>query len=80
MQKGNIHLTSFDHQVYFEKNRDQKLDTYLRTRLRLSNEDQFGFTFRHSRHSRKRASQRSFDYNVLLTPCWCLARLSTGRE
>ena len=67
MKFDKFDLKSVDNQILFQRNDDRSLQTFLKVYLALDNKTDFEFKVKHSKHSRKRASQRSLNYRIILT-------------
>ncbi len=66
MDPKSLDLTALENDVFFVEDENDQQHIYLQSVLNLQGVKEVKLSAKHSKHSRKRASQRSFNYNVLL--------------
>lgn len=65
MKNASLNISTLKSKVLLKADDHHRQQVYVKSALEISPQKKFEFTTRHSKHSRKRASQRSFDHNVL---------------
>lgn len=65
MKNESLDISTLESQVFLKADNHNRQHVYLKSTLEIGQKKKFEFTTRHSKHSRKRASQRSFDHNLL---------------
>jgi hypothetical protein len=66
MKGTSLDISKMESHIIFSEDKDNRQHVYMQSMIALDNKKEFEFITKHSKHSRKRASQRSFDYNILL--------------
>lgn len=67
MKKKKLNFKAIDKKLLIQEDRAGALHIFLKAKYNLQSKKDFDLLVKHSRHSLKRASQRSFDYDTLLS-------------
>lgn len=66
MKGTSLDISNMESNVFFSDDKNDRQHVYMQSVVTFDDNKEYEFITKHSKHSRKRASQRSFDYNTLL--------------